>query len=392
MKRLGFSLLLLCALSVHAQEAEPTFDDIFAAENIMLVNAPSTPEPVSPFTLPSSVDPCPPDSSGRLEAASPDGRYLVYGGCTFAQATELLNIPISLYDTQTEETFAIGSTPPYTRVWAADWLDSQHLVLVGEAAGAIGSPSRGIMIVDTAERALLEVGGSPTRPPDLVPATTIFEWVEVSFTEGSDYMTYNALTDERQKLFDIPSHPLSLDETSLRAASNRSAENPQPNLLAVTFWPGGDRSITQIYELVTGELLHEQETNNRHLSQHWINSSRLLLLDTDWRTPSALVIEVGDGSVQTETFNSVYVNHESRQVNAALSMDQRYLLLRPNDDQVDVLDLSTMQQYRLVNHYPSNDELVFAWTGENTLSVTMLDGDDLVAQWFLRLKVGDVEN
>lgn len=393
MKLLRFCVfLLLCVLPAHAQENAPNFDDIFATGKVILVNAPSTPEPLPQITLPSSVDPCPPHSSGRLEVASPDGRYLVYGDCTFMQATELLNIRISLYDTQTEETFTIGSTPLYTSVWVMEWLDREHLVLIGEARGAIGGTSRGIMVVDTVEQKLVAIGGGPTRLPRLVPGTAIFEWIVFSFTEGNDYITYDALTDERQTLFDIPHNPLTYDETSLRAFSNRSATNLQPDLLAVAFWPGGDRSVTNIYDLTTAELLHEQETDNRYTSAYWINSSRLLLLDTDWRIPSAVLIEVDGDSVQTQTFDNIYVNHERPQVDGVLSMDHQYLLLRPNDDQVDVLDLFTMQQHTLVSNYPDNYKLVFAWTVENTLDATLFDGEGVIARWFLRLEVGNVEN
>ncbi len=393
MKLLRFCVfLLLCVLSVHAQEDIPNVDDIFAMENVILVNAPSTPDPLPQITLPSSVDPCPPHSSGRLEVVSPDRRYLVYGGCTFSQAHELLNIPISLYDVQTEETFNIGSTSLYTSVRVMEWLDREHLVLIGEARGAIGGTSRGIMIVDTLERKLVDVGGGPTRPPQLVPGTAIFEWIMFSFTEGNDYITYNVLTNERQKLFDIPHNPLIYDETSLQAFSNRSATNPHPDLMAVAFWPGGDRSVTNIYDLTTGELLHEQETDNKYTSAYWIDPPRLLLLDTDWRIPSAFIIEVGDDSVQTQTFNNIYINDDRPQVSSALSIDHQYLLLRPNDDQIDVLDLSTMQQHTLVNNYPDNYMLVFVWAVENTLSATLLNGREVINQWIFRLEVGNVEN
>lgn len=391
MKLLRFHVfLLLLVLPVHAQEDAPNFDDIFVTDNIIPVNAPPTPEPLQQIILPSSVDACPPHSSGRLEAASPDGRHLVYGGCTFPQATELLNIPISLYDTQTGKTFSIGSTPLYTSVGLIEWLDSEHLVLGGEAKGAIGAASRGIIIVDTAERKLVNIGGAGVRPPHRVAGTATFEWVEFSFMDGNDYMTYDALSGEREKLFAIPENPLNLDVTSLYAVSNRSAANPEPDLIAVTFWPGGDRSITNIYNLTTGERLHEQETNNRYTEAYWVDSSRLLLLDTNWRIPSAILIEINGGHVQTQSIDNIYTNlEEPPQVSRALSMSHRYLLLRRQNGQIDVMDLASIELFPLVNESPRGYTLSLMWTTEDLLSAVLLNRDDVITQWFLKLEIGN---
>jgi len=380
-------LVLATALSPsHAQDELPPFEDIFVTENVIRVEEPvQQTSDLQTVPLPESVEAC--DSGTvRFETTSLDERYVVYSGCMNPQSTNVFNIPIYLYDSQAGETQLLGNTPPYTIAAGSVWLDDEHLPLLGETRGAIGGTQRGLIIVDIADRSVVDVGSGPIRPPRRMGETPVYEWLDLSLAESNKFMAYNALTNEREVLFEVPQYPLMFDQNETRAYSNGPFMDGDPTLLALAYWPGGDHSVIHIYDLTTGESIYEYETKHADTAMYWVTDSRLFLVDTDWQAAEAMVIDVGE-TVETHTIDSVYRSIESIGLFFALSPDERYLLVQPDAQSIALLDLITLEQISLVQAIPEGYSLRFVWMEDSTLYAALSDGEQQVAKWYLQPNV-----
>lgn len=387
-------LAILTLPPLYAQDETPDlprFEDIFATDHVTLIDLPAPAEPAPYIPLPPDVEACPPGNrSERVESTSPDGRYLVYSDCD--PITIMRNIGIYLYDSETGTTESLGMTPQYEVIWPLDWLDEAHLVLRGQSGGG-DNAYRGAMVVDIAEKAVYDAGSSPIAGPDHIPGTPFFENLTMSYSEAPlrAFVAYNAFTNERETLFAVPLELLNrvTELEEMYVASNRSAANLEPDYLSVAYryFPGADDMYVEIYDLETGALLHTQPTNNGFVGMNWVDETHLLLLNTDRETArdAAILVDVTD-PIQTTAISGVYLDVSGYPYDSR-SPSRRYLLMRPDEARVEVIDLLTMTRIPLVGSHPQDYALTLRWLTDHTLSATLSDQGETLIEWHLRLKV-----